>query len=195
MSSRQSKVRLVLFLVLIGLVLLLRTGVKEAGDALAKKAAVAPVSLSREAPSIPKTPLPGEKILERYGDPSTSPQDDMMWLARALDNFALLVKGPQPLPHGANEEIALALQGKNSVQMRYLPQDHPAFNAAGQIIDRWGTPLFFHSNAHDRMEIRSAGPDKVMWTEDDLHRKYDGRFLKGEALLAPSLFEETSKMR
>jgi hypothetical protein len=32
-----------------------------------------------------------------------------------------------------------------------------------------------------------------MWTADDLHRRYDGRFLKGDELLAPSLFETTSK--
>ena len=29
-----------------------------------------------------------------------------------------------------------------------------------------------------------------MWTKDDLHRKHDGRFLRGEALLAKSLFAD-----
>jgi len=36
------------------------------------------------------------------------------------------------------------------------------------LVDAWGTPYFFHQLAAMEMEIRSAGPDKVMWTADDL---------------------------
>jgi hypothetical protein len=67
----------------------------------------------------------------------------------------------------------------------------PYINAAGQFIDRWQTPLFFHAIDHRRLDIRSAGPDCEMWTADDLHRCYDGQFVIGEALNASSLFEAT----
>jgi hypothetical protein len=40
-------------------------------------------------------------------------------------------------------------------------------NDKGELVDRWGTPYFFHQLSRDHMEIRSAGPDKVMWTQDD----------------------------
>jgi hypothetical protein len=134
-------------------------------------------------------PLLGESILAHYADPSRAPEEDLTWMSRALGNFALLVKGDNPIPLGANEDIANALRGKNRAQFRFLPDQHPAFNAQGQIVDRWGTPLYFHAVSRDRLDIRSAGPDRIMWTADDVHRRHDGRFLHGEALLAPSLLD------
>ena len=41
-------------------------------------------------------------------------------------------------------------------------------NSQGELIDPWGTPYFFHQLSGTEMEIHSAGPDKVMWTQDDL---------------------------
>jgi hypothetical protein len=35
------------------------------------------------------------------------------------------------------------------------------------MCDRWGTPYFFHQVSKTEMEIRSAGPDRRMWTGDD----------------------------
>lgn len=134
-------------------------------------------------------PLVGESILAHYGDPSRPPEEDITWMSRALDNFSLLVKGDNPLPLGANEDIANALRGKNRAHLRFLPDSHPAFNAQGQIVDRWGSPLYFHAVSRDRLDIRSAGPDKTMWTADDLHRQHDGRFLRGDDLLTPSLLD------
>jgi hypothetical protein len=131
-----------------------------------------------------------ERILADYGDPARPPEDDLRDIARTLENLALLVKGESPLPLGANEEIAAALRGRNRAALRALPDDHRAFNAQGQLVDRWATPLYFHAESRDRLDVRSAGPDKRMWTADDLHRKHDGRFLRGEALLAPSLYDE-----
>ena len=136
-----------------------------------------------------------ERILADYANPARPPEDDLRDIARTLENFALLVKGDNPLPLGANEEVAAALRGKNRVRLRALPDDSRAFNAQSQIVDRWASPLYFHAESRDRIDIRSAGPDRVMWTADDLHRKHDGRFLHGEALLAPSLAERATDRR
>ena len=38
----------------------------------------------------------------------------------------------------------------------------------GELVDRWGTPYFFHSVSAEKMEIVSAGPDKELWTDDDV---------------------------
>lgn len=135
------------------------------------------------------------RILAAYGDASRPAEEDLHAMARTLDNFALLVKGDNPLPLGANEEIAAALRGRNRAGLRALPDTHRAFDAFGRLTDRWGTPLYFHAQSRDRLEIRSAGPDRQMWTADDLHRRHDGRFLRGEALLAPSLFDEKAVKR
>ena len=41
-------------------------------------------------------------------------------------------------------------------------------NENGEMVDPWGTPYFFHQLSGHEMEIHSAGPDKIMWTFDDL---------------------------
>lgn len=144
-------------------------------------------------PKLPPTPMPGavgNQILAGYGDPSAKPEEDLALMHRALGNFALLVKGADPLPLGANEDIAAALLGKNSRKTVFLQSPTPALNDAQQLIDRWGTPLYFHARARDRIEIRSAGPDKIMWSDDDLHRNADGQFRRGEELNPDSLFNQ-----
>jgi hypothetical protein len=70
-------------------------------------------------------------------------------------------------PWGENAEITAALTGDNSLGLRLILRTHPAINAAGELVDRWGTPFLFHALAGDRMEFRSAGPDKKFGTTDD----------------------------
>ena len=71
-------------------------------------------------------------------------------------------------PVGTNPEIARALAGDNPKQIVFLKDDGNRLNAKGELVDPWGTPYFFHQLSGTEMEIRSAGPDKKMWTADDL---------------------------
>ena len=70
-------------------------------------------------------------------------------------------------PVGENAEITAALTGRNPLNFAFIPADFPAINARGELCDRWGTPFFFHSLSGTQMEIRSAGPDRKLWTADD----------------------------
>jgi len=74
-------------------------------------------------------------------------------------------------PVGTNPEIAAALQGKNPRQINFLADSSLQLNGKGEIIDGYGTPFFFHQISAHEMEIHSAGPDKVLWTPDDLVTK------------------------
>jgi len=72
-------------------------------------------------------------------------------------------------PVGTNPEITAALNGKNPRQVVFLnPEDGMRINDRGELIDNWGTPFFFHQLSATEMEIHSAGPDRKMWTPDDL---------------------------
>lgn len=71
-------------------------------------------------------------------------------------------------PVGENAEITAALTGKNKFQFAFIAPGHRALNAQGELCDRWGTPFFFHAMSGTRMEIRSAGPDKKLYTTDDV---------------------------
>lgn len=42
---------------------------------------------------------------------------------------------------------------------------------AGEVLDSWGTPVHFDfGGIPNRFEMKSAGPDKRMNTNDDIHR-------------------------
>jgi Type II secretion system (T2SS), protein G len=71
-------------------------------------------------------------------------------------------------PFGTNAEIMKAVMGGNPKQARLGPPEGQTLNAEGELVDRWGTPYFFHQMSKSDMEIRSAGPDRKMWTEDDV---------------------------
>ena len=70
-------------------------------------------------------------------------------------------------PVGTNAEITAALLGNNLKQVRFeIPEGSTVKNS--ELCDSWGTAYFFHQINHSTMEIRSAGPDRAMWTNDDL---------------------------
>jgi hypothetical protein len=48
------------------------------------------------------------------------------------------------------------------------PPDGQHVDGNGELVDRRGSPYFFHQLSKDVMEIRSAGADLKMWTRDDL---------------------------
>ena len=72
-------------------------------------------------------------------------------------------------PVGSNLEITRSLMGDNPKQLNFISADSGLrVNSLGEMIDAWGTPLFFHQISGVETEIHSAGPDKIMWTLDDL---------------------------
>lgn len=113
--------------------------------------------------------LIGEKLLQAYASEDTTIHDDLESLSRLGLSYRILVKTHASRPIGCNGDLADALRGNNPYQQRFLPDGHPVFNPEGQLQDRWGTPLFIHILAADQWEIRSAGPDREMWTDDDVN--------------------------
>lgn len=93
--------------------------------------------------------------------------------AIVLDNMRLVIRSYGSMfsgnPVGLNSEITSQLNGQNPRQANFIrPEAGMRINEHGELIDPWGTPYFFHQLSSNEMEIRSAGPDKVMWTADDL---------------------------
>ena len=71
-------------------------------------------------------------------------------------------------PVGTNEEITKALSGDNPKHLNFLDAEMDRLSPKGEWLDPWGTPWFFHQLSARDMEIRSAGPDRILWTADDL---------------------------
>ncbi len=100
----------------------------------------------------PSSPLAAETVLQN--------------VQRAIHQYSEAFGGN---PVGTNPEITSQLSGDNPKHMNFVTSEAGmTINADGAMVDSWGTPLFFHQISGSEMEIHSAGPDKVMWTSDDL---------------------------
>jgi hypothetical protein len=111
----------------------------------------AATSLPAVEPTFESTNLPPETILEN--------------MRTAIRQYGTMFGGN---PVGTNPEITKALEGDNPKHVNFLKADGNRVNANGELVDPWGTPYFFHQLSGSETEIRSAGPDRVMYTSDDL---------------------------
>ncbi len=116
----------------------------------------------------PAPPLPAEALLAGYADPATPPIEDLKKLHRVVTGYFSVVKDSSKNPIGGNADLAAALRGENPNQEIFVPAVHPVFSADGLLLDRWNTPLIVHPDAWRELELRSAGPDKIPYTADDL---------------------------
>jgi hypothetical protein len=131
-----------------------------------KKELVKPPKSSPPAET-PVTVLPIATDIIPLNSAESEPADDLATLEVILAEFRRNNGGN---PVGENEEITASLLGRNAKRLAYLPAQGNFLNAAGQLIDRWGTPYFFHQLSGTQTEIRSAGPDRELNTADDLVR-------------------------
>jgi hypothetical protein len=118
--------------------------------------------------SVSKPATASEKLLEGYADPATPPVEDLKKIHRVITGYFSVVKDPGRFPIGGNADLAAALRGENANREVFVDGGHPVFSKDGLLIDRWGTPLVVHPEAWQQLELRSAGPDKVPFTADDL---------------------------
>jgi hypothetical protein len=87
-------------------------------------------------------------------------------MARAVRQYGTMFGGN---PVGTNPEITSQLNGNNPKHINFInPEAGMRINEKGELVDAWGTPYFFHQLSGTDMEIHSAGPDRIMWTSDDL---------------------------
>jgi hypothetical protein len=114
------------------------------------------------------TVVRGSDFDTRYGTPSSSAAEDLEMLRETLAAAFLLVKNFRELPLADNADFTAFLAGKNPHQVAWVRPGHPLVNASGELLDRWGEPVFFHRESSSRTSLRSAGPDRTLWTQDDL---------------------------
>jgi hypothetical protein len=103
-----------------------------------------------------------------YAKSGITPQNDLELLSNTLTNFLTVSKQAASRPLSANEEWSAALRGKRPGAEVWISDQHRILDSEKRLIDRWKSPLHFHSLGAQKWEIRSAGPDQKMWTGDDL---------------------------
>ena len=168
MHSRTFIIACVLLGILVFLALQRQSQPVVAPQAAEEKPAPKPVAAEHvvRQPTSKATDSPGATfLLEGYADPKRTIVDDLKLVDHVFREYQVAFRGN---PVGTNAEIMARFQGHNSRKIVYVPEQHTYINAAGELLDRWSRPLFFHQQSSHLMEIRSAGPDGSHWTEDDI---------------------------
>lgn len=144
-----------------------RTGPQAPTPANSSNAVLAQsVTTSPQPKQAPETPF---LLGSADAPPPMEPATVLDKMRIAINNYGSMFKGN---PVGTNPEITAALNGDNPKQIKFINEDSGLrINGRGELVDYWGTPFFFHQISGTEMEIRSAGPDKKMWTADDLVTK------------------------
>ena len=87
-------------------------------------------------------------------------------MSRAIHQYGEMFGGN---PVGTNPEFAKQLGGDNPKHINFITAAAGMrLDDNGELVDPWGTPYFFHQISGSDTEIRSAGPDKIMYTADDI---------------------------
>lgn len=125
------------------------------------------MEIARQLPA----PAMGSNTKSEIADSTETPKnetafDDVQSVNALLEEYRRAF-GAMPVGE-LNDEIVRRLQGENPKGIAVLPKTHPAINAEGELLDRWGTPYRFHPESAWHMTVRSAGPDQKMWTSDDI---------------------------
>ena len=102
----------------------------------------------------------------QLNSPSQTIHEDLQIVAEFVH---LIHKAGLNASFGDNADITAALTGTQYAGQKghLFPRQHNALRG-GQLVDRWGTPFWFHANGPGQLEIRSAGPDKQLFTPDDV---------------------------
>jgi hypothetical protein len=122
------------------------------------------IPLYRSSPEAPP-PAPDAPIVKSPAPTPNDPQSDLENVRLMFRDFRTRM-GENPI--GSNAEIMKAVMGNNPAHARLGPPEGQSLNGQGELVDRWGTPYFFHQLSKGSLEIRSAGPDARMWTVDDI---------------------------
>ena len=133
---------------------------------IARTSTVKPASLPAVTETETNGATAGEVLtVEPSAAPPAAVEAEMETVKVFIRDYRLALGGN---PVGSNVEITKALRGANPRQAKFLTAGELPVNGAGELVDHWGTPYFFHQISGQEMEIRSAGPDQKMWTGDDL---------------------------
>lgn len=135
----------------------------------------APAPAPAAEPDTPRPQTAAESLLAGYANPASPPLEDLKKIHRVVTGYFSVVKDSSRHPIGGNADLAAALRGENPNRETFVPANHPIFSADGLILDRWGSPLVVHPRAWRELELRSAGPDRRPYTDDDLVLLPNGR--------------------
>jgi Type II secretion system (T2SS), protein G len=118
-------------------------------------------------PVAPISNHPRSPLADTLNSPTTTASDDLKAIAQMLTLYRERFDAYPAFEDNAH--LVNALAGANPLGIAWLPRDTPAISPqSGALLDRWGSAYLFHSISRGALELRSIGPDRTAYTEDDV---------------------------
>ena len=114
------------------------------------------------------TILADAPFAQKFGQEELSIQEELDLLQLAFQDYLSFVKRGYRRPIGDNRDFVGVMTGNNPYRIAPIPPQHPRINGRGELTDRLGIPYAIHPLAEDVIEVRAAGKDGVLWTDDDV---------------------------
>jgi hypothetical protein len=105
---------------------------------------------------------------KKFGQGQLSIHEELDLIQLAFQDYRSFVKKGYRRPIGDNRDFVQAMTGNNFYRIAPIPPRHPRINRRGELTDRSGNPFVIHPLSEDAIEVRAAGKDGVIWTEDDI---------------------------
>lgn len=103
-----------------------------------------------------------------FGVGDITSSDELALIQLAFQDYLSFVKAGQRSPIGDNRDFVKVLTGGNLQRIAPIPPGHPRINSAGELVDRGGVPFAIHPLSQTLLEVRAAGEDGLLWTDDDV---------------------------
>ncbi|MFT6862535.1 MAG: hypothetical protein ACJAVK_001093 [Akkermansiaceae bacterium] len=118
-----------------------------------------------------------------FGKGEVSAEQELALIQLAFQDYLSFVKVGQRGPIGDNRDFVKKLTGGNVQRVAPIPPGHPRINVRQELTDRFGIPFAIHPLSSGVIEVRAAGPDKLLWTPDDqVSLTASGKALKDQLL-------------
>ena len=106
-------------------------------------------------------------MAERLIDPGIPSAEEVQLVQQLFTQYRTALQNRPGPPVGDNQDLVQVLTGRNPLKRPLIPKDSPRIDAAGRLLDRWGQPFHIHAISDRWIEVRSAGPDRRLFTADD----------------------------
>jgi len=130
--------------------------------------ATPPAPTTRVSNIPPPTTSTGTPLAAELHLPDRTLQQDVDTLRQIIQQYFEAIQNRPGPPIGDDADLARVLKGRNPLKLIVVPTTHPIFSADGRMRDRFGTPYHIHARSRTAIDIRSAGPDRKLFTEDDV---------------------------
>lgn len=110
----------------------------------------------------------GSPLAAKLNAPEGSAAQDVEIVRQLIHQYLTALQRNAGPPIGDDRDLVRVLTGRNPLHLTVIPATNPAISPQGRLLDRFGTPFLIHPLSSRSFQVRSAGPDRKLFTPDDV---------------------------